>query len=341
MSLSKRRQSAVLLLAAAACWSCALAPRSSDSSEPPGGRQTTKVLDREAAWGASGPQTIAPTLHRLRWTEDVTLRPPAHERVAQGPSAIAITADGSALILDRLAGQVLRVGRDGQVGMTAPVPVDSTDLTVGKQDRFATYSPVRARAWFFDRSGRPTGEMPVTRQLRELRHVQFGLDGSLWGHTMYQERFALGSPRSQPQLPALLASKREGAFALRHRTSVDTLVEKGRAVLRLLAPPEAGKRATVEARMTLPHAVSASRIIGIWSSIVCLRTEHVSGRPAISVRRRLTCVDVDQATLKLDEDLGLPGLYLPHRELTMQFGTVAQLLPRAEALIIKSWRMAP
>jgi len=86
--------------------------------------------------------------------------------------------------------------------------------------------------------------------------------------------------------------------------------------------------------------VSASRIIGIWASIVCLRTEHISGRPAISVRRRLTCVDVDHATLKLDEDLGLPGLYLPHRELAMQNGTVAQLLPRAKALIIKSWRMS-
>jgi hypothetical protein len=224
--------------------------------------------------------------------------------------------------------------------MTAEVPVDSTDLTVDKQDRFATYSPVRATAWFFDRSGRPAGEMPVTRHLRELRHVQFGHDDSLWGRTAYQERFALGSPRSQPQLPTILASKREGAFALRDGTSVDTLVEKGRAVLRLLAPPEAGKRATVGTRITLPHAVSASRVIGIWASIVCLRTEHIGGRPAIRVRRRVTCVDVEEATLKLDEDLGLPGLYLPHRELTMQNGTVAHLLPRAEALIIKSWRMA-
>jgi hypothetical protein len=352
MTDSRSWQPALWLLAAVACWSC-------------GTEQGPEVHDAQSSEPQlSEPQSLEPQLidaqrvdmrmpsapiatHTLRWQTEVTLRPQGFERVAEGPSAVAVASHGRLLLLDRLAGRVLRIDARGRASTLSEVAIDSQDLAARTGGGFVTHSAVRATAWFFDARGRESGKLSTPRSLRELRGIEWSPNGMLWGHTAYQERFRIGTSERSLPLAAVLASKREGAVLLDDGQSANTIVIGDHAVLQLLSEPhvlsepQEARRTTIAKRIRLPHATTASRIVGAHASTVCLRTEHVSGRPSLRVTRRLLCVDVVRHAVVLDVDLGEPGLYLPHRELAVGAGSVAHILPQSDGLLIRRWSFSP
>ena len=67
--------------------------------------------------------------HRLSWS-DLTLRPKGFDQLAEGPSAVAVAADGSTLLLDRLGARIVAVGADGASRELATVDPDVEDIAV-------------------------------------------------------------------------------------------------------------------------------------------------------------------------------------------------------------------
>src|SRR5262245_54445404 len=135
---------------------------------------TSEHFERVIAWGVGNDQ--------------LKLQPHVPESVAYGPNAVAALPDGRALILDRLAGRVVRVSAAAPTLETvATVPVDSEELVAGTDGSFLAFSPVRARAWVFDRDARGVGEVEVPRALRDLSSLGLGPSHRVLVRNGYQE----------------------------------------------------------------------------------------------------------------------------------------------------------
>ena len=62
--------------------------------------------------------------------------PASPERLAEGPSAVAVGPAGEVVLLDRLNDRVLRIA-GGQISAAASVPRDAEDLAVGPEAWFS------------------------------------------------------------------------------------------------------------------------------------------------------------------------------------------------------------
>jgi hypothetical protein len=265
---------------------------------------------RRAALGAAGE-------HLLPWGDGPAaagLRPGGAERLASGPSAIAVAPDGAPLVLDRVNRRVLRLdvpGRPPQIAAVAPE--DAEDLAVGADGTLALYSPWRARVWVY--GGGAAVEMAVPRAIRGVRGVALGPSRQVLLHTAYQETLSLGSP-SVPQTPdAALAQKREGEVLLADGRGVAVrLLEDGRPEVLLRVP---GERLDAAARFPLPERVLAARVVGAADRAVCLRLEQAGPGPGFTVQRQVVCHDVDTGARLLQRDLPAPGLFVPPREVAV------------------------
>jgi hypothetical protein len=278
----------------------------------------------------------------LAWghgADRVGLSPGATERMAEGPSAVAVGPGGRVYVLDRLSGRVLRVSPDA-VRTVARVPVDSEDLAVGPDGTLATWSLLRARvALRAPGTGRDLGAVPVPRVLRGARGVSLGTSRQVRLHVAHQEIYRLGSPHAVASLPAVLRSKREGAWRLPEGRGVAVRRRAdGRVALWVLdghphAPPArrhllpGGAMAARVVGLALPGAADGSALAspgrgGVAASpVACVRLERraVTAGPEIGVWRELLCVDVDAGAVRLRRPLPHParGRYLPRRELAV------------------------
>ncbi len=279
----------------------------------------------------------------------LTLRPAGNdEQLASGPSAVAIAADGGALVLDRLAGRIAHVDPAGTVRTATQVAVDAEDLCSSTDGFMAAFSPVRATAWLFDSNGKQAGHLKVPRSFRELLHVELGASNTLRVRTAYQELFEIGSPNHPLPLAVALRSKREGALLLTDGRGVVARVQSGKATL--IAVQQASKRsgrAKLLASHDLPGTATAARIIGNYGDIVCARIEHASSPlpaapyegPIIEVARRAVCMSMSSGEIALDTALAPVGLYLPRRELAMGGGQLVFIHPEANGLRLQSWKL--
>ncbi|MBI4953464.1 MAG: hypothetical protein HY908_15650 [Myxococcales bacterium] len=279
------------------------------------------------AWG-SGPGALG-------------YRAPGFERVAEGPSALALAPDGSVLVLDRLAGRIARVGAGGALETFASVPEDAEDVAVGPDGAVVAWSPLRAQAWLFEAAGAAAGELALSRSLREVVGLELGASRRVAARTAYQELVDLGSPAAPTPLEVGLAGKREGAFVDDAGRGLAARVSRGTAELWVVlqAGPAAtgaaaspGRRAEPVARHAIPGAVDAARVVGRSGDIACLRLERVVAEPAVAVTRRAVCLDARDGALVLDVELPPPGTYLPRRELAVGPAGLVHGRPTADGL---------
>lgn len=265
----------------------------------------------------------------------LALRGAVPESVAYGPNAVALLPSGETLILDRLAGRVVSVTHEGAPRTLATVPVHAEDLVSGADGNFVAFSPLAARAWFFDASGKPSGEMAVPRVLRDLQSLSLGGSRRLSVRTGYQETFALGSPSAPLPLPVVLHTRSEGALALPDGRGVAARVDDGIGkILVLSQPADENARSEVLASHTLPGAATAVRLIGGTGTLACMRIEQVTDGAKLGVTRRALCLDVQSGEVLLDQNLGAPGLYVPRTELAFGGGRLAFIRPTAEGLVL-------
>jgi hypothetical protein len=276
----------------------------------------------------------------LGW-DQLQKRSAAHDTLAEGPSAIAMTPDGAMLLLDRLAGRIVRIESDGASGTLTNVPVDAEDLAVGPDGAVVAMSFVRATAWLYEADGKPAGELKVPRALRQTIGVELGPSRTVMVRTGYQEMFTLGSPSTALPFAVATNTKTEGAFKLPNGSGVQVVVRDGEAHLLVLAQATDSSRAAVTATFAIGEA-SAGRIVGTWENVVCLRLEQVSQSGSINVgsitvTRSLECIASGSGQNVLSQQLPATGMYLPRRELAVGAGQVAFMLPTDEGVAIQRW----
>jgi hypothetical protein len=334
---------AALLFSATAALGCHSPPSDSAPSEPDSNNQESleqgdvKVVASPAGHSVRGQQ--------VSWADDdsgLRLRAQGHDQLAMGPSAIAVTPQGNVLVLDRLAGRVARViatKTTAKLRTLMEVPVDAEDLAVGPDGALLAFSPVRATAWLYESSGEPAGDMTVTRELRELQHIELGPSRTLQVRSAYQELINIGSPSAPLPLAVALKTKREGAALLADGRGVAVVVNERQAELRVLRQADQEHRSSVDARFTISGDVDGARVIGVDDTTACVRLEHVSSTPTITVTRRAYCVEVSDGKVVLDTELGVPGSYLPRRELAMGGGYLAFMRPDDSGVSFKRWSL--
>ena len=292
---------------------------------------------------ASAQQALADDMsQQLGWGESngtLKLQPQGVERPANGPTAVAVASDGALLVLDQLAGRVVRVAPDGSLRTLAEVPADAEDLAVGPEGAFAVWSPLRATAWVHRPSGAPAGEVKLPRVLRDVVGIELGRSLVVEARTGYQERLSIGGPAAPRSLVETLHSKREGAAMLPDGSGLLVKVSEDTAELLVMGQAVARQRAEVIARHQLPGSVSAARVVGSHGATACLRLEEVTSSPQIAVQRRALCVDARSGEVLLDEALPDVGVYLPKRELAVGAGYLAFIHPSADGLQLTRWRL--
>jgi hypothetical protein len=259
----------------------------------------------------------APTEQLLPWGHGPAaagLRPAVAERLAAGPSAVAVAPDGAVLVLDRLNRRVLRLADDGRPPqIVAEAPEDAEDLAAGDDGTLALYSPWRALVWVH--GGGAPATMAVPRGLRGVQRLGVGPSRQVLLHTAYQETFSLGSPAVPQTEAAVLAQHREGAVQLDDgRGAAVRLLPDGRPELLLRRPGERLDRAE---RFALPERVLAARLVGAAGPAVCLRLEQAGPGPGFTVQRQVVCHDTQSGARLLQRDLPAPGRYVPAREVAV------------------------
>jgi hypothetical protein len=314
----------MLLCAAATLWVAACnAPESADAlAAAISGADAPTAEGRLLPWG-DGPT-------------EVSLEPAAFERLAEGPSAVAVGPDGAVFLLDRLNGRVLRLTAGG-AQVAADVPEEAMDLAVGPDNALAAYSPFMARVWIYQPDGRFMGEVGVPREIRLARGIRLINSRRAVLHTADQATHLLGSPSAPLRLPEVLHSRRSGEYQLDSGLGVTVELDAERRPVVSLREPRGSGRA--ERSFTLPEAVSAARIVGVSGSIACLRLERAEDGPPISVARSAVCIDLTSGDGILERALPPPGLYLPRRELALGGDPPALVFihPEREGLRVHAW----
>lgn len=271
--------------------------------------------------------------------EQLRSKPALAESVAQGPNAVAVAPNGHVLILDRLAGRVVAVDHQSPPKHVASVATDVEDFAAGADGRLLAWSPLRARAWVLDGTGKNVGEIGVPRELRDAQSLELGVSHRVSVRTAYQERFAIGSPAAPLPLPVTLRTRREGAVELADGRGVSVRVDQGAARM-LVLTQAADERSQVVAEHPIPGTVTAARVLGRAGDVVCARTEQVTSTPALAVSRRAVCLRIGTGAVVLDQALPAPGLYAPRTELAVGGGRLAFIHPTEQGLGVTSWRIA-
>ena len=221
----------------------------------------------------------------------------------------------------------------------ASVAVDAEELATSADGSLLTYSPLRATAWLYDAHGQAAGELPVSRALRQLLHVELGPSRTVQVRTGYQELIDVGSPAAPLPLAVALKTKKEGAALLSDGRGLSASVTDGQAELRLIRQATAEQHAAVEMAFPITGSVTAARLVGTFGQTACLRLERVQSTPEITVSRRAFCMDITDGTVTFDRDLPAPGLYVPRRELAVGGGHLAFIHPTEEGLTLHRWRL--
>jgi hypothetical protein len=309
-------------------------------SEPVGETRSAVAATRAAEAAPVLPQRFERTFSWGTGAEELRRTPKVAESVVHGPNAVAVSADGRPVVLDRLGGRVVTFDAVSALRTLATVSVDSEDIAAGGDGTWLAFSPVRARAALFDVQGQPVGELAVLRELRDLVGFELGLSRRVRVRTALQETVELGSPSAPLPLPVVQRTKREGAHQLPDGRGVAVrAVASGVALVVVSQPADEATRSEVDKELGLPGALTSARIVGGRGSVVCLKGESVESTPALAVKRRVLCVDVASGSVLFDEALPAPGLYVPRTEVAFGAGRLTFIHPTEKGLTITSVRV--
>ncbi|MCA9595004.1 MAG: hypothetical protein KC776_16900 [Myxococcales bacterium] len=302
------------------------------------GTETPSESGQQAQAATRLPDRFERTLPWGEADDELGLRPAVAESIAYGPNAVAVTTHG-VLLLDRLKQRVVMVDDAHALRTVAKVSEDNEDLVAGTDGAFVAYSPVRARASFYDANGAPAGELSIPRALTNGVRLSLGISRRLSLVTGYQEQIAIGSPAAPMALSVSLAAKREGAHVLADGRGVVVRVEDGAGTLEVVSQPTEQERSAVVGSVALPGSMTAARVVGGDASTVCLRTEQVAFGAKLSVSRRALCVSTKSWKVVLDQALPAVGLYVPRTEVAYGDGHLAVIRPTEAGLEVSAVRV--
>ncbi len=293
----------------------------------------------------SNPAWHAPDRVVLPWGAgqgEVGLRSPKPHQPAEGVSSVALAADGSTLLLDRVHGRVVRVGPTGtpsEAWVVTQAPPDAEDLAVAQDGAVGLYSPLRARFWVHEGT-RVVAEVEVPRGLRELVSIDFGPSRLVLARSAHQETYRLGTPSAPQTLPSVLHSKREGAFELRDGSGVATKLDAHQQPLLLVIENGKDRAHVLRSFPVSGKPVLSARVVGVQDDVACVRLEHERAGNVIQTSRSVACLSTTSGAKVLESDLGpVDDVYVPRRSFAMG-GSPARLVfmqPRPDGLHVTTW----
>ncbi|HQY60259.1 MAG: hypothetical protein IPF92_26700 [Myxococcales bacterium] len=267
--------------------------------------------------------------------------PALPERAAMGAPAVGTLPNGELLVLDALHGRVLKVEPAGTVREIARVDRDADDLAVGPDGAFAVKRTTTPKIVVYTPTGARQGELDY-RILQDAERIELGVSRRVTVVSAHQERYLLGSP-TFPLSPAeVLHSKREGVAERADGAGLQVLRDE-RGLLSLVAvraDAEAQQGRAVEVgRVAIGRGASA-RVVGVTGNVACLRVETLEDTAVVSVRREAVCVDAATGAVVFRSNLGAPGAFVPHRELTFSRGRLTFAKPATDGLQITTFAVA-
>lgn len=267
---------------------------------------------------------------------EVGFAPAVPERAAFGAPAVGTLPSGELLVLDALHGRVLRVEAGGAVREVARVDRDADDLAVGPDGAFAVKRTTTPKIVVYTPAGARQGELDY-RILQDAERIELGVSRRVTVVSAHQERYLLGSP-TFPLSPAeVLHSKQEGVAARADGAGLEVLRSKEGLLSLVAVRHDAEQERTVEVgRVAIGRGASA-RVVGVTGNVACLRVETLEDTAAVSVRREAVCVDATSGAVVFRTDLGAPGAYVPHRELTFARGRLTFAKPASAGLQVATF----
>jgi hypothetical protein len=293
----------------------------------------------------SGQPASSPTVVVLPWGAghgEVGLRHAKPHQPAEGVTSVALAADGSTLLLDRVNHRVVRVGPSGSASdawVLTGAPADAEDVAVAQDGAIGLYSPLRARFWVHEGT-HVVAELNVPRGLRELVSIDFGPSRLVLARSAHQETYRLGSPSTPQTLPSVLQSKREGAFELPDGSGVATKLDAQQRPLLLVIDNGKDRARVLRSFPVLGKPVVSARVVGVRDGVACVRLEHEAPGSVIQTSRSVACLTTTSGSKVLESDLGpVDDVYVPRRSFAMG-GSPARLVfmqPRPTGLHVTTW----
>lgn len=291
-----------------------------------------KLASSRAALHADGSLTLA----FGDKANELGFAPALPERAAFGPQAVGTLPGGALLVLDAVRGRVLRVEAGGAVREVAKVDRDADDLAVGPDGAFAVKRTTTPKVVVYTPAGARQGELDY-RILQDAERIELGASRRVTVVSAHQERYLLGSP-TFPLSPAeVLHSKREGVAERADGAGLQVLRSDDGQLSLVAVRRDAEQERTVEVGRVAVGRGASARVVGVSGNVACLRVETLEDTAAISVRREAVCVDASTGAVVFRSDLGAPGAYVPHRELTFSRGRLTFAKPTSEGLQVATF----
>ncbi|MBI5535704.1 MAG: hypothetical protein HY898_23435 [Deltaproteobacteria bacterium] len=306
----------------AACSQADTTPKPGQSTAPIS-RASSAPRERLLSWG-SGPQQLG-------------YQPAGHERLAIGPSAIAVLPAGDALVLDLLNRRVVKVRPEGDLVEVAAAASDAVDLAVDADGSFGVFSAMRSNVWVHNAQGKLMGEVQVPRGLRDIVSLGFGPSRRVMVRNAFQETYAVGGPNAPVSVETILEGKKEGAAFLPDGSGLAVQrTKQGKIELLVLGRDASGSRTAALRRIAVCDDAASARILRAWEQTVCLRIERTTSKPELEVAREAVCLRADNGEQTFHATLPGPGTFVPRTELAMG-GSPPRLVmmhPRPEGLAV-------
>ncbi len=261
---------------------------------------------------------------------ELGFEPAVAERAALGAPAVARLATGETLVLDALHSRVVRLELDGSITEVAKVDRDADDLAVGPDGAFAVKRGSTPKVVVYSARGARIGELSF-RILQDVERIELGASRRVTAISAHQERYLLGSPTFPASEAEVLHSKREGVASRSDGAGLSILRSSDGEISLVSTRKGSDDERSVEVSRVRVGDGASARIVGVTGDVACMRVEHLAKSNEIAVDREAVCVDAVLGTIVFRTPLGAPGLFVPHRELSLEHGFLTFAKPDASS----------
>jgi hypothetical protein len=303
---------------------------------------TPSAVDGPTAVAARADLPVVVPLEALSYPEEIVLPwgdaegeigliPPAEERIATGPSSLAVGPDGTLWVLDAVNARLVHLSRRGDWLESIPSPSEADDLAVGPDGRLYVLSLMNRQVAVIQPNG-PTETVSFSMALRLIAGIQLDERGHVLLQNAYQETFDLGRPGAWVGWPGLLHTKIEGIPGVSGGPRLQAALIDGSAAL---VTPSRGQGVGDTWPLPETEGVASVRLLDSEpdGGAVVLLEWFRDDRVARSVR----WLD-PQGRPVTEQELPSAPMTFPFRELAVgPSGFLHQLYPQPDGLHIRSY----
>lgn len=346
--MTARRSHALSIALALALAACQGEPAPHTSGDDTLARGASVAAQEASAPERAAERSSAPREARgferlLPWGEGleaVGWRAPAEDFVGDGPSGIAVRADGAVVLADRLRERLLEIDASG-LRVLAAIPEDATTLALSERGNIALYSARRSLVWIHEPSGELAAELVLPRIVGDVVRIGFDAHERVYAETTLQARFTIGSASAPLDEASVLRSMQPGVATSSSERTLTTIRESdGRSFL--VESARRGERLEELRRLPIADDAASLRLVGLDQDRALTLVERTrDGAPSaegtpIVVEGELVLISLESGRQLGTLPLPARGLWSPRQAMAMGSGHVAWMRPEAEGLRVVS-----